>query len=63
MKEQGRFLDGGALLDEAGAMIGSMVLVDFPSRAEADAWIAADSYTTGRVWEQVTVRPFRRVQL
>ena len=63
MKAEGTFLDGGAMLDEQSRMIGSMVLVEFPSRSEVDAWLARDPYVTGRVWEHITVRPFRRVQL
>jgi len=63
MKAEGTFLDGGAMLDEEGRMIGSMVLVEFPSRSEVDAWLARDPYVTRRVWEHITVRPFRRVQL
>jgi uncharacterized protein len=63
MKAEGTFLDGGAMLDEQGRMVGSMILVEFPSRAGVDAWLASDPYVTGRVWEHVTVRPFRRVQL
>ena len=63
MKAEGTFLDGGAMLDDEGRMTGSMVLVEFPSRAEVEAWLARDPYVTGQVWEHVTVRPFRRVQL
>ncbi len=63
MKAEGTFLDGGAMLDEEGRMVGSMILVEFPSRSEVDDWLAADPYVTGKVWEHVTVRPFRRVQL
>jgi len=63
MKAEGTFLDGGAMLDNEGRMVGSMVLVDFPSRAEVDAWLAVDPYVTGQVWEHIAVRPFRRVQL
>jgi len=63
MKAEGTFLDGGAMLDDEGRMVGSMVLVEFPSRTEVDAWLAADPYVTGQVWEHVTVRAFRRVQL
>ena len=63
LKAAGHFLDGGAILDEAGRMVGSMLVMDFPSRAELDAWIAADAYTVGRVWQQVTVQPFRRLTL
>ena len=63
MKAEGTFLDGGAIMDNEGRMVGSMILVEFPSRAEVDAWIARDPYVTGQVWEHITVRPFRRVQL
>lgn len=63
LKAAGHFLDGGAMLDEAGRMVGSMLVMDFPSRAELDAWIAADAYTVGRVWQEVTVQPFRRLTL
>ena len=51
------------MLDDEGRMVGSMVLVDFASRAEVVAWLAADPYVTGQVWEHVQVRAFRRVQL
>ena len=63
LKAAGHFLDGGAILDDAGRMVGSMLVMDFPSRAELDAWIAADAYTVGRVWQEVSVRPFRRLVL
>jgi uncharacterized protein YciI len=63
MKAEGTFLEGGAILDGECRMVGSMLLVEFPSRSEVDAWLARDPYVTGQVWEHVTVRPFRRVQL
>jgi uncharacterized protein YciI len=63
MKVEGTFVEGGAMLDDDGGMVGSMILVEFPSRADVDAWLSVDPYVTGQVWEHVTVRPFRRVQL
>ncbi len=59
MKETGTMRAGGAILDDDGKMIGSAMILDFPSRAELDAWLAADPYTTGDVWRTVDVRPFR----
>lgn len=50
---------GGAVLDAAGAPVGSTMLVDFPDRAAVDAWIASDPYTAGGVWREVEVAPFR----
>lgn len=60
MKESENFLEGGAILDDAGAMIGSAMIVEFSSRDECDAWIASDPYTVGKVWDKVDVKPFRR---
>ena len=52
-------LVGGAILDEAGDMIGSMPLVDFPGRDDLDAWLTRDPYVTDGVWQQIEVHPFR----
>ncbi len=59
MKEEGSMLTGGAILDDDGNMIGSAMFVEFPSRAELDAWLASDPYVTGDVWRRIEVRPFR----
>jgi uncharacterized protein YciI len=59
MVERGEIVAGGAILDEAGAMVGSAVILDLPDRAAVDAWLARDPYVTGDVWRTVEVRPFR----
>ena len=59
MVERGEIVVGGAILDEAGRMVGSAVVVDMPDRAAVDAWLARDPYVTGDVWRTVEVRPFR----
>jgi len=57
--EGGNILVGGAILNEAGDMVGSMLLVEFPDRSGVDAWIEADPYVTDGVWREVEVTPFR----
>ena len=52
-------LVGGAILDEDGEMIGSMLLLDFPGREDLDAWLERDPYVTGQVWREIEVDPFR----
>jgi uncharacterized protein YciI len=52
-------LVGGAILSDAGEMIGSMVLVDFADRKDVDAWLAGDPYVTEGVWREIEVTPFR----
>lgn len=57
MAERGEIIAGGALLDDAGNPVGSAVVVEFPSRADLDAWLARDPYVTRGVWQRVEVRP------
>lgn len=40
---------------------GSLVVVDFDSLAEAEAWADADPYVDAGVYASVTVKPFRKV--
>jgi len=57
--EEGHVLVGGAILNDDGDMIGSMLLVEFPDRSGVDAWLERDPYVTGDVWRDIDVRPFR----
>jgi uncharacterized protein YciI len=59
MVASGEMIVGGAILDEAGAMIGSATVVEFADRAALDAWLARDPYVTGKVWQKIEIRPFR----
>ena len=63
MKAAGTLIEGGAILDDAGKMIGSMMLVEFPSKADMQIWLDADPYVMGKVWEKIEVRPFRSAPL
>jgi len=40
---------------------GSLIVVDFPSQADAQAWINDDPYTLHGVFRQITVYPFLQV--
>jgi len=62
LRDAGHFIEGGAILNEEGQMIGSVLMMAFPTRDELDQWLASDPYTTGKVWQQVDVRPFRCVK-
>jgi uncharacterized protein len=59
MVADGRVVHGGAILNAAGAMVGSMMVVEFADRAALDAWLQAEPYITGGVWREVRVEPFR----
>ncbi len=40
---------------------GSLIVAEFPSLAEAQAWADVDPYVTAGVYANVTVKPFRKV--
>ena len=45
----------GGLLDEAGKMKGSALIMEFPDRAALDSYLAAEPYVTEGVWQKVEV--------
>lgn len=59
MVERGEFRAAGAILDDAGNMIGSALFAEFPSRAELDAWLEREPYVKQGVWKRIEVKPFR----
>ena len=63
LKKTGEFLFGGAILDENGKMIGSMIVYDFPDRQFLDDKLKDEPYLTGGVWEKTEIRPFRLAKI
>lgn len=63
LKADGRLVIAGAMLNEAGGMTGSTLILDVPTDADAEALIRADPYVAGNVWQRWTITPFRVAQL
>lgn len=59
LKKAGNLVMGGALLDEAGKMIGSNMIVQFETEEEFQAYLKVEPYITGNVWDKITIYPFR----
>ena len=58
LKKQGRHLFGAAILDEDGKMVGSLMIVDYPSRSDLEfEWLKNEPYIINDVWEKVTIKP------
>ena len=55
--EAGEHLYGAAMLDDAGKMIGSMMVVEYPSREELDKRLKNEPYVTGDVWRKIEIKP------
>jgi uncharacterized protein YciI len=55
MKAEGKALYGAAILDNEEKMSGSVMICDFASRNELDAYLKVEPYVTGNVWEKIEV--------
>lgn len=49
----------GPLLDDAGDMAGSLLIVEAPDLAGAKAFNADDPYTKAGLWDRVEIKAFR----
>lgn len=56
-----KVLLAGPMTDDDGTPVGSLLVMDFPDRAAAEAFAEADPYAKADVFESVTIRPFTRV--
>ena len=67
LKDEGRLLIAGphpAIDSEdpgAKGFTGSLVVAEFDSLPEAQAWADEDPYIAAGVYQQVTVKPFKKV--
>ena len=63
LKENGNYVVGGAILDDAGNMRGSVMIVQFESEEEFKKWYDQEPYVKDKVWETIEVKPFRVAQV
>ena len=59
LKANGNYVIGGAILNEEGNMIGSVMILQFETEEELEAWKQGEPYITQKIWETVDVKPFR----
>ncbi|MCC6952854.1 MAG: hypothetical protein IT290_01920 [Deltaproteobacteria bacterium] len=57
LRAEGKLLMGVAILNEEDQMIGSMIVADFPSPEELDAWLNVEPYVTENVWDSIEIAP------
>ncbi len=57
LREKGQLLYAAAILSEDAEqkMIGSMLVMNWASRAELDAWLKDEPYIKGEVWKKVEI--------
>jgi uncharacterized protein YciI len=59
--ETGVVVMAGPFLTEEEAMTGSLLILDVPDRAAAEAWAAGDPYAKAGLFEAVTIRRWKKV--
>ncbi len=57
MIERGELVMATVLLNEDDQMMGSVMLVNFPSREDLDKWLETEPYITGDVWQKTKIFP------
>jgi uncharacterized protein YciI len=63
LKKAGEFILGGAILDDGGKMIGSMIVYDFPDRQALNERLKNEPYFTEGVWQKIEIQPFRLAKI
>ena len=53
----------GGRLNEEGKPVGSVMVMEFDSRAELDEYLKTEPYIEAKVWDRVDVEPFNVVIL
>ena len=67
LQDEGRLLLAGpfpavdAIDPGVAGFSGSLIVAEFDSLAEAEAWAQADPYVAAGVYAQVAVKPFKKV--
>jgi uncharacterized protein YciI len=59
-ERKGVLLAAGAILDDAGAPIGGLLIVDTDDRSVAEDLSAGDPFTSGGVFGDVRIVPWRK---
>jgi len=63
LKARGQFILGGALLNDAGQMIGSMLMLSLDTDEQLQQYLLTDPYIMENVWEKIDVKPFREADV
>lgn len=63
IKKTGQFICGGAILNDEGTMIGSMILYEVKDRAALDKLLEYEPYIYNKVWDKMEIKPFRLAKI
>ena len=61
LHNQNRLVLAGPHHNDDGNVTGSLIVADFPTIADAHAWVKNDPYRSSGVYAHITIRPFTQV--
>jgi len=61
IRSSGVVEQAGPFIDAAGQMCGSLIVLGVGSKAEAEAWAAADPYAKAELFQSVMIQEWKRV--
>ncbi len=62
-KAAGNLISAAAILNDDGNAVGSVMIMQFDTDEELEAWKSNEPYVTQGVWETVDVKPARVAEL
>lgn len=63
IKKEGKYILGGAILNDSGIMIGSVIIYNVEEREVLDMILKNEPYILNKVWEKIEIRPFRPAKI
>jgi uncharacterized protein len=59
LKETGNYVLAGAMLNEEGKMVGSVMILQFENEEGLEKWKQNEPYIAQKIWESVDIKPFK----
>lgn len=59
LRSSNNYILGGAILDDAGKMIGSVMIMQFETEEQLEAWKQHEPYIKQKIWETIDIKPFK----
>jgi len=59
LKKSSNFIFGGAILNDEGKMIGSVMVMQFATEEQLEHWKQTEPYITQKIWESYEIKPFK----
>lgn len=59
LKANGNLVLSGAILNDDRKMIGTVMIVQFETEEELQAWQQKEPYITQKIWETFDVKPYK----